>query len=213
MATSTGKVYANDFNKFGFTAEEIQEAESRMVVRNFFRTDFIYGGPKDTSNGKWEAKRVAVLSFENPQKKRVYLKDEQIEALANAQADKTLKQGSTYVVDGVNLTLVYKALLFQPTYVVGDVNKDGLSKTYLLNNCGVDAENKIIDLTSDVRKWANANITDGVFDREWSKDLADILNTRGLVFEERQYTRRRKDGGTFSVKVLVPIFADTYTTK
>lgn len=212
MATAMGKVYANDFNKFGFTAEEIQEAESRMVIRNFFRTDFVYGGPKDTT-GKWEGKRVAVFSFENPQKKRVYLKDEQIEALANAQDDKTLKQGSVYVVDGVNLTLVYKALLFQPTYVVGDNNKDGLSKTYLLNNSGVDAENRIVDLTSDVRKWANANIVDGVFDREWSKDLADILNTRGLVFEEVKYPRRRKDGGTFSVKVLVPHFADTYTTK
>lgn len=212
MATSTGKVYANDFNKFGFTAEEIQEAESRMVVRNFFRTDFVYGGPKDT-NGKWEAKRVAVFSFENPQKKRIYLKDEQIEALANAQEDKTLKQGATYVVDGVSLTLVYKALLFQPTYVVGDNNKDGLSKTYLLNNSGVDAENRIVDLTSDVRKWANANIVDGVFDREWSKDLADILNARGLVFEEIKYPRRRKDGGTWSVKVLVPHFADTYATK
>lgn len=212
MATAMGKVYANDFNKFGFTAEEIQEAESRMVIRNFFRTDFVYGGPKDTT-GKWEGKRVAVFSFENPQKKRVYLKDEQIEALANAQDDKTLKQGSVYVVDGVNLTLVYKALLFQPTYVVGDNNKDGLSKTYLLNNSGVDAENRIVDLTSDVRKWANANIVDGVFDREWSKDLADILNTRGLVFEEVKYPRRRKDGGTWSVKVLVPHFADTYATK
>lgn len=212
MATAMGKVYANDFNKFGFTAEEIQEAESRMVIRNFFRTDFVYGGPKDTT-GKWEGKRVAVFSFENPQKKRVYLKDEQIEALANAQEDKTLKQGSVYVVDGVSLTLVYKALLFQPTYVVGDNNKDGLSKTYLLNNSGVDAENRIVDLTSDVRKWANANIVDGVFDREWSKDLADILNTRGLVFEEVKYPRRRKDGGTWSNKVLVPHFADTYATK
>lgn len=208
-----GKFF-DDFNALGFTKEEINEANDRMVKRAFFRTGKIYGSAKDTEGGKWEAKKTAYVIFkELSTEKLVFLDDEKIAALA-ASISAPLEQGKTYEVDGKMLILKTKTLVWRPTYIIGEKIKDALSKSFLLNTSTTDANNHVVKYQSDIHEWANAHIVDRVLDREWSKSLADLLNKRGLVFTEVIFPRRRDDGsGTFTAKVLNPFFADTYTTK
>lgn len=210
MAT-IGKFFDN-FEKLGFTAAEIDSANDRMVRRAFFRTGRIFGGAKDTEGGKWEAKKVAFVLFKDiSNKKLVSLEDERLEALV-ASVGAPLEINKTYEVDGKILRLETKTLVWQPCYIVGESIKDGLSKSFLLNTSTADANNGIVKYASDVHEWANAHIVDRVLDREWAKALAELLNNRGLVFDEVEYTRKRTDGsGTFTAKVLNPFFADTHT--
>ena len=209
MAT-IGKFFEN-FEKFGFTEAEINDANDRIVKRAFFRTGRIFGGAKDTEGGKWEAKKVAFVLFKDiASKKLVSLEDARLEALVASVG--ALEQGKNYEVDGKTLRLETKTLVWQPCYIVGESIKDGLSKSFLLNTSSTDADNRIVKYNSDVHEWANAHIVDRVLDRKWAQQLADTLNTRGLVFDEVEYPRKRNDGsGTFTAKVLNPFFADTHT--
>ena len=209
MAT-IGKFF-NEFEKLGFSEAEINSANDRMVKRAFFRTDKIFGGEKDTEGGKWEAKKVAFVLFKDPtSKKFVSLDDDKLKALVASVG--SLEQGKSYEVDGKTLRLETKTLVWQPCYTIGESVKDGLSKSFLLNTSTVDADNRIVKYQSDIHEWANAHIVDRVLDREWAKALADLLNSRGLMFDEVEYPRKRTDGtGTFTARVLNPFFADTHT--
>lgn len=208
MAT-LGKFFDN-FEKLGFTAIEIDAANDRMVKRAFFRIGCIFGGVKDTEGGKWEARKVAFVMFKDPTTKRlVSLEDDKLKALVASVG--AIEQGKSYEVEGKTLRLETKTLVWQPCYLVGEAIKDGLSKSLLLNTSTTDADNRIVKYQSDIHDWANAHIVDRVLDREWAKALADLLNERGLVFDEVEYPRKRNDGGTFTAKVLNPFFADTHT--
>ncbi len=209
MAT-IGKFF-NEFEKLGFTEAEINSANDRMVKRAFFRVGKIFGSAKDTEGGKWEARKVAFVLFKDiVSKKLISLDDDKLKALVESVG--ALEQGKTYEIDGKALRLETKTLVWQPCYIVGEDIKDGLSKSFLLNNSTVDADNNIVKYQSDIHEWANAHIVDRVLDREWAKALADTLNNRGLVFDEVEYTRKRTDGtGTFTARVLNPFFADTHT--
>lgn len=206
-----GKFF-DDFKSLGFTQEEINEANDRMVKRAFFSTGKIYGGSKDTEGGKWEAKKTAYVVFKDlSTEKPVFLDDDKITALV-ASVGAPLEQGKSYEVNGKTLILKTKTLVWRPTYIIGDNIKDALSKSFLLNTSTTDANNNVVKYQSDVHEWANAHIVDRVLDREWSKDLANLLNERGLVFTEVKFPRKLNDGtGTFTAKVLNPFFADTYT--
>lgn len=204
MAT-LGKFFKN-FEKMGFTEAEINAAEDRMVKRAFFRVDAVFGGANDTEGGEWKAKKVAFVVFRDPTtKKLVFLDDAKIEALAATHG--TLEQDKSYEVDGKLLVLATKTLVWQPVYLIGGKEKDGLSKSFLLNTSAVDADNKVVKFDSNVHKWANAHIVDRVLDKEWSTQLAELLNAKGLVFDEVEYPRKKNDGGTFTAKVLNPRFA------
>ena len=208
MAT-LGKFF-NEFEKLGFTVAEINEANDRIVKRAFFRTDKIFGGVKDTEGGKWEARKIAFVLFKDPiTKKLVSLEDDKLKALVASVG--TIEQGKSYEVDGKTLRLETKTLVWQPCYIIGESVKDGLSKSFLLNTSTVDADNRIVKYQSDIHEWANAHIVDRVLDREWARALAELLNSRGLVFDEVEYPRKRTDGGIFTAKILNPFFADTHT--
>lgn len=209
MAT-IGKFFDN-FKELGFTEAEINEAHERIVKRAFFRTGRIFGGAKDTEGGKWEAKKVAFVLFKDPvTKKLVSLDDDKLKALVASVG--SIEQGKSYEIEGKTLRLETKTLVWQPCYIVGESIKDGLSKSFLLNTSTTDADNHIVKYQSDIHEWANANIVDRVLDREWAAKLAELLNSRGLTFDEVEYPRKRNDGnGTFTAKVLNPFFADTYT--
>lgn len=209
MAT-LGKFFDN-FEALGFTQAEINEATDRMVKRAFFRTGKIFGSDKDTEGGKWEAKKVAFVLFKDlSTKKLVSLDDDKLKALVASVG--SLEQGKSYEVDGKTLRLETKTLVWQPCYIVGNDIKDGLSKSFLLNKSAVDADNRVVRFDSDIHDWANAHIVDRTLDREWAKALAELLNARGLVFDEVEYPRKRNDGtGTFTARVLNPFFADTRT--
>ena len=209
MAT-LGKFF-NEFEKLGFTEAEINEAQDRIVKRAFFRTDKIFGGTNDTEGGRWEAKKVAFVLFKDPvTKKLVSFDDDKLKALVASVG--AIEQGKSYEVEGKTLRLETKTLVWQPCYIIGESVKDGLSKSFLLNTSTVDADNHIVKYQSDIHEWANAHIVDRVLDREWARALADLLNARGLVFDEVEYPRKRTDGsGTFTAKVLNPFFADTHT--
>jgi hypothetical protein len=150
---------------------------------------------------------VAFVLFKDPvTKKLVSLDDDKLKALVASVG--AIEQGKSYEVEGKTLRLETKTLVWQPCYIVGGNIKDGLSKSLLLNTSTTDADNRIVKYGSDVHDWANANIVDRVLDREWAAKLADLLNSRGLVFDEVEYPRKRNDGtGTFTAKVLNPRFA------
>lgn len=199
-----GKFFEN-LEKLGFTEEELAAANNRMVVRAFFRTDCVYGGPNDTEGGQWESRKAAFLVFKDSAKKSVFLDEKRVEQLVE-ELGTALKQGSNYEVDGRVLRLEMKTIVWQPAYVVEGVARDGLSKTFLLNTSTTDANNNIVAYKSDIHDWANRNIVDGILDKEWAESLATALNKRGVHFNEVSYTRNKSDGGTFTAKVLNPFF-------
>ena len=208
-----GKFF-DDFKALGFTKEEINEANDRMVKRAFFRIGRIYGGAKDTEGGKWEAKKTAYVVFKDlSTEEAVFLDEDRITVLV-ASIGAPLELGKSYEVDGKMLLLKTKTIVWRPTYIIGDNIKDALSKSFLLNTSTTDADNHVVKYQSDIHEWANTHIVDRVLDREWAKDLANLLNERGLVFTEVKFPRKLNDGtGTFIAKVLNPFFADTYTTE
>lgn len=197
---------STDLTAKGFTQVELEDADARLVVRNFFRTGNTYGGAEDKV-GKWEPKRIGFYIFvDTTTKKRVYPTDPEIVEIAKANGG-LIEKGKTYTLNGATVLCETKSVVWQCAYCIGDAFQDGLSKSYLLNDTVVDADNNVVKFTSTIREWANANIINGKLDKEWAGELATLLNDKGLTFEEKAYTRKRKDGGAFAVRTLVPHFA------
>ncbi len=193
-----------------FSSEANNESQDILFKRVFF-PGVIYGGPNDTEKGVWKSHKVAILVFVDPvTEKWADMSEEKIKELSAANGG-YLERGSVYKVDGISLLLKSKVVSWQVVYFVEDNPKDGMSKTFLLKNSVFDEVNNIkIPLNSDVREWANANIMDRVLDKEWTKNLADLLNQRGAIFEEVKYLRKKEDGGKWVATALNVHFADTY---
>ena len=206
MAT-IGKFFDN-FQALGFSETEINDATNRMVRRAFFIEGAIYGSDKDTIGGKWEARKCAYIVFKNTQtNKLIFIEDEEtIKALATANGG-LLEKDKTYEVNGENLRLENKSIVWQPCYVIGDKVKDGLSKSFLLKTSTLDANAVSVKHDSDIHRWANANIVDGVLEKEWAKQLADELNSKGMKVELITYNLKRKDGGLWENKLINVHFA------
>lgn len=51
----------NDLTTQGWSQQELDEFESRTVVRDFLAENTIYGGEKDTQHGKWSAEKVGII--------------------------------------------------------------------------------------------------------------------------------------------------------
>lgn len=206
MAT-LGKFFDN-FKDLGFSETEINDATNRIVRRAFFVEGNIYGSDKDTAGGKWEAHKCAYIVFKNTSTgKLIFLDDEAtIKALAAAN-NGLLEKGKTYEVNGENLNLENKSIVWQPCYVVEDKVKDGLSKSFLLKTSTLDANAVSVKHDSDIHKWANANIVDGVLEKEWATKLATELNNRGMKVEFINYNLKRKDGTLWENKLINVHFA------
>lgn len=206
MAT-IGKFF-DDFKALGFSEAEINDATNRMVRRAFFIEGNIYGSDKDTLGGKWEAHKCAYIVFKNTQSnKLIFIEDEAtIKALATANGG-VLERGKVYEINGESLLLENKSIVWQPCYIIGDKVKDGLSKSFLLKTSTLDANAVSVKHDSDIHKWANTNIVDGVLEKEWATKLSAELNNRGMKVEFITYNLKRKDGTLWENKLINVHFA------
>lgn len=205
------KLHEN-LNLHGFSEAEINDANSRVVVRNYFVAGVEYGGTK----GEWRAHKVGVIIAQESQSnnKRIFLTQEEIAEIAKSEDDKIIKTDKTYeYTRGGKKQSCYiknKMLLWQPAFFekVGEEHlfRDSLSKTFLLSNSTIDGAGTVVSLDSDVRLWANAHIVNGVLDKEWVEALCVILNDKGLIFKTTTITRKTKEGKPFKVDYLVPHF-------
>jgi hypothetical protein len=118
-----------------------------------------------------------------------------------------LEKTKTYGVNGENLRVENKSIVWQRCYIIGDKVKDGLSKSFLLKTSTLDANAVSVKHDSDIHRWANANIVDGILEKEWAKKLADELNSKGMKVELITYNLKRKDGGLWENKLINVHFA------
>lgn len=205
------KIHEN-LNIHGFSEAEINDANDRVVIRNYFVAEVEYGGAK----GKWQPHKVGVIIAQENQSsnKRVFLSSEEIAKIASSEVDKVIKTEKTYEFtrNGKKQTcfIKNKMLLWQPSFFekVGEEFKfrDSLSKTFWLSNNTIDGAGTVVPLDSNVRLWANAHIVNGILDKEWVEALCEILNNRGLIFKTTTVTRKTKEGKPFKVDYLVPHF-------
>lgn len=206
MAT-IGKFF-DDFKALGFSETEINDATNRMVRRAFFIEGAIYGSDKDTLGGKWEARKCAYIVFKNTQSnKLIFIEDEATIKTLAASNGGVLERGKVYEINGENLLLENKSIVWQPCYIIGDKVKDGLSKSFLLKTSTLDANAVSVKHDSDIHQWANANIVDGVLEKEWATKLATELNNRGMKVKFITYNLKRKDGTLWENKLINVHFA------
>ena len=164
----------------GWSEQDINDVDTRRVVRNFFKPDTVYGGGADQV-GKFDARKVGII-----------------------------------IKDGDKET---RKLIWAVCYVVttkdennNDVEcvQDALTKSFLLSSGRYDVDNNHIKALGDVRVWADQHIVNNVLEREWTKSLADLLNSRGLILSREEYKQPKKDGGWFAAHIDHPFFADTH---
>lgn len=102
------------------------------------------------------------------------------------------------------------SVVFAVCYVVNDKSKGCLTKSFLLSEGRCNNNGEVVAPRGDVRTWADDNLTDGVLASEWTAQLADLLNQRGLIMEREKYQQAKKAGGAFVAAYMHPFFADTY---
>lgn len=214
MATIT-KLHSNLESK-GFSQEELDDANVRIVNRAFFGSNTVYGGANDPNKGEWFANKTGFYVFvDTKTNKRVFLTDPEVEKVAKEQGTNgVLSIGQSIVLKRGNTTFTLKidnkVVSWQVAYKVGDSVKDALSKAFLTSSATLDADGGIVQLASDIREWASANIRGGVLDREWATALSDSLNERGLIMTEKQVVKPTAKGSKWLSTLLIPHFADTY---
>jgi hypothetical protein len=193
----------------GFTQADLDAADLRSVNRQFFVAGLVYGGKSDKV-GKFATHKSGLYLFADNNGKRVEITPEEIEDfLAQQPADKkTLEIGKTYVIGGKIVKVENKMIIWSCAYFVNDKVQDGLSRSFLLTKGRFDHENKHIAPKGSVREWAQTNILSGVLEKSWCDKLAQILNERGLRFDEENYTMKAKDGRSFVATFLHPNFAE-----
>jgi hypothetical protein len=91
-----------------------------------------------------------------------------------------------------------------------EIAKGSLTRSFLLSEgrCQVDGE--VLDARGDVRTWTDEHAVDGVPKSEWTAQLAELLNQRGLIMEKNKYQQAKNAGGAFVATYMHPFFADTY---
>lgn len=102
------------------------------------------------------------------------------------------------------------SVVFAVCYVVDDKSKGCLTKSFLLSEGRCNQNGEVVAPRGDVREWADNNLTDGVLASEWTAQLAELLNNRGLIMEREKYQQAKKAGGAFVATYMHPYFADTY---
>lgn len=102
------------------------------------------------------------------------------------------------------------SVVFAVCYVVDDKSKGCLTKSFLFSEGRCNNNGEVVEARGDVRQWADDNIVDGVLASEWTAQLAELLNQRGLIMEREKYQQAKKVGGAFVATYMHPFFADTY---
>lgn len=102
------------------------------------------------------------------------------------------------------------SVVYAVCYVVADKSKGCLTKSFLLSEGRCNNNGEVVEARGDVRQWADDNLVDGVLASEWTAQLAELLNQRGLVMEREKYQQAKKAGGAFVATYMHPFFADTY---
>lgn len=202
----------NDLKSLGFTEADLENANNRVNERAFFVQGTPYGGANDPRHGKWVAKLVATLIFKDPStKKWTKVSEDECKALATANGGK-LEPGKQYTLtrngNTVAVLLDGKNVSWQVVYTVDGTDKDSISKSFLFADYVFDCNQNVVSLKSDIRDWAVDNIVNGTLDREWTANLANILNTRSLRFELVEYPMLTKEKKPWQAKALVPYFAE-----
>lgn len=105
------------------------------------------------------------------------------------------------------------SVVFAVCYVVNDKAKGCLTKSFLLSEGRCNQNGEVVSPRGDVRAWADDNLVDGVLASEWTAQLAELLNQRGLVMEREKYQQAKKAGGAFVATYMHPFFADTYVAE
>ena len=164
----------------GWSEQDINDVDTRRVVRNFFKPNTVYGGVNDNS-GRFEACKIGIIIKDNDKETR------------------KLIWAVCYIV---------KQKDEQNNDV--DCVQDALTKSFLLSNGRYDVDNNHIKALGDVREWADLNIVNNVLEREWSAKLAELLNARGLILSRQEYKQPKKDGTWFEAHIDHPNFADTF---
>lgn len=95
-------------------------------------------------------------------------------------------------------------------YVITDSPRGLLFKSFLLSNGRFDASNNLLKAKGDVRCWADRHIINGILEKEWCVELANELNSRGLIYEVEIYQQPTADGKSYAANFYHPYFADTY---
>ena len=102
------------------------------------------------------------------------------------------------------------SVVYAVCYVVDGKSKGCLTKSFLLSEGRCNNNGEVVEARGDVRQWADDNIVDGVLASEWTAQLAELLNQRGLLMEREKYQQAKKVGGAFVATYMHPFFADTY---
>jgi hypothetical protein len=105
------------------------------------------------------------------------------------------------------------AVVWAVCYCQDDKTKGALTKSFLLSEGRCEANGDVLAARGDVREWADEHIVDGVLKEEWTKALAEVLNTRGLIMAKDRYQQAKTAGGAFVAAYLHPFFADTYSAE
>lgn len=105
------------------------------------------------------------------------------------------------------------SVVYAVCYIVNDKSKGCLTKSFLLSEGRCNNNGEIVAPRGDVRQWADINIVDGVLASEWTTQLAELLNQRGLIMEREKYQQAKKVGGAFVASYMHPFFADTYSAE
>lgn len=193
----------------GFTQAELDAADMRSVNRQFFVAGIVYGGKSDNV-GKFATHKSGLYVFSDHNGKRVEISAEEIRKFLEEQPEdkRVLKIGATYVIGGKTVKVENKMTVWSCAYIVGNKVQEGLSRSFLLTKGRFDHENRHIAPKGSVREWAQTNILAGVLEKTWCDKLAQILNERGLRFDEENYTMKTKDGRSFVATFLHPNFAE-----
>lgn len=164
----------------GWSEQDINDVDTRRVVRNFFKPNTVYGGANDNS-GKFDARKIGIIIKDNDKETRKL-----IWAVCYIVTQKD-EQGNDV-----------------------ECVQDALTKSFLLSGGRYDVDNNHIKALGNVREWADLNIVNNVLEREWTVKLAELLNSRGLILSREEYKQPKKDGGWFAAHIDHPHFADTY---
>lgn len=102
------------------------------------------------------------------------------------------------------------SVVYAVCYVVDDKSKGCLTKSFLLSEGRCNQNGEVVAPRGTVREWADDHLVDGVLASEWTAELAELLNNRGLIMESEKYQQAKKAGGAFVATYMHPFFADTY---
>lgn len=70
MATLTITRKLNDLANNGWEQQELDDFDSRRVVRDFLKENTVYGGDQDTMGGKWSAEKIGIIIDDGNEKKK-----------------------------------------------------------------------------------------------------------------------------------------------